>query len=146
MMTNYKILSIKVWVVLFFTLLNGCAIRYVADYDAGIKEEIVQIAKKVDMFWGELLDTEKGNRQYSRFKVKYNEIETDMRGLVMKNEIRALNEESTKQAKIALDLWVEDRALHKKQDDFSDFEAKQHRKQFNRVFTAMATGEDIKGQ
>ena len=60
------------------------------------------------------------------------------------SEIRALNKESTKQANIALSLWVEDRQIHKKEDSFSNSEAQRHRKQFHRVFTAMASGEDIK--
>ncbi|MDH3973139.1 MAG: hypothetical protein OEV42_02560 [Deltaproteobacteria bacterium] len=146
MKTGYKILSINVLAALFLVLLNGCTVKYVAEYDAGIKEEIVEIAKKVDIFWGELLDRDGDDRKYSSFKSAYNEIEADIRGLVMKNEIRPLNKASTKQVRIALDLWVEDRELHKKKDGFSDFQAKRHRKQFNRVFTAMAIGEDLKKQ
>lgn len=141
------ILQYKLSIVFLITILlsaNGCAVRYVADYDASIKEEIVQVAKKVDLFWGDLLDTPTVDRRYDKFKEQYNQIETDIRGLVMKNEIRALNKESTKQANIALELWIEDRSIHKDKDSFSDFEAKRHRKQFNRVFTAMAKGEEAK--
>lgn len=133
-------------ILLIITLLSlyGCAVKYVADYDASIKDEIIQVAKKVDLFWGALLDTKSTDRKYDKYKDQYNEVETDIRGLVMKNEIRALNKESTKQANIALELWVEDRSIHKKDDSFSDFEAKAHRKQFNRVFIAMAKGEEAK--
>jgi hypothetical protein len=123
---------------------SGCAVRYIADYDASIKDEIIQVAKDVDRFWGSLLDVQASDRKYERYKEQYNEIEADIRSLVMKNEIRALNRESIKQANIALELWMEDRSLHKKNDGFSDFEAKRHRKQFNRVFTAMAKGEEGK--
>jgi hypothetical protein len=123
---------------------TGCTVKYVADYDANIKDEIIQISKKIDLFWGDLLDTPVGDRKYIKFKDKYNEIESDLRGLVTQNEIRALNRESTKQAENALDLWVQDRDLHKKNDSFTDFEAKQHRKQYNRVFIAMAKGEEAK--
>lgn len=123
---------------------TGCSVHYIADYDASMKDEIVQVAKKVDLFWGSLLDTDINDRKYDKFKNEYNLIETDIRGLVMKNEIRTLNNESTKQANIALDLWIEDKSIHKDNDAFSDFEAKRHRKQFNRVFTAMAKGEEAK--
>ena len=122
----------------------GCAVNFVAEYNAAIQEEIIQTARKVDLFWGELMDTNIGDRQYDNFKDKYNEIETDIRVLLMKNEIRALNEESTKQAKIALDLWMEDRKLHKTNNTFSDFEAQRHRTQYTRIFTAMAKGEEAK--
>ena len=137
-----RLLFVVVIVALFAS--SGCAVRYVADYDASIKEEIFQVAKKVDIFWGVLLDTDKAERPYDKFKEQYNQIEADLRVLVMKNEIRALNKESTKQANIALSLWVEDRQIHKKEDSFSNSEAQRHRKQFHRVFTAMASGEDIK--
>lgn len=129
---------------LVFLVSTGCTVKYVAEYDAAIKEEIVQVSKKVDLFWGELLDTPINERKYAKFKDKYNEIEADIRGLVMRNEIRPLNKESTKQAKIALDLWIEDRELHRKNDGFTDFEARQHRTQFTRVFTAIAKGEEVK--
>ncbi len=135
----------SIFLLLIFALLtSGCAVKYVADYDASIKEEIVQVAKKVDLFWGELIDTKVSERSYDKFKAKYNDIEVDIRALVMKNEIRALNKLSTKQANIALDLWIEDKELHKKDKTFSNFEAKRHRKQFVRVFTAMAKGEEAK--
>lgn len=130
--------------ILIFATNLGCTVRYVAEYDATIKGEIVQVAKKVDLFWGQLLDTPIGEREYGKFKNKYNEIETDIRGLLMKNKIRPLNKESTKQSENALKLWLEDKAIHKDKDGFSDFEAKRHRKQFVRVFIAMAKGEEVK--
>lgn len=136
--------SITFFILTILLTINGCAVRYVADYDAAIKDEIIQIAKKVDLFWGALLDTEPDKRKYAAFKDQYNAIESDMRGLVMKNDIRELNDASTKQAVITLDLWSEDRSMHKKNDNFSNFIAKRHRKQFNRIFIAMAKGEDIK--
>lgn len=122
----------------------GCSWFAVADYDESIKNEIVRVAKTVDLFWGALLDTDSAHRPYDKFKDQYNQIEADIRGLVMKNEIRPLNRESTKQAEIALDLWVEDRAIHKEKNGFTDFQAKRHRTQYNRIFTAMAKGEEAK--
>ena len=136
--------SLTLFILLLISAVTGCTVQYVADYDASIKEEIVQTAKKVDKFWGNLLDQEEANRPYETFKDQYNEIETDIRGLVMKNEIRALNKESTKQAKNILELWVQDRGLHKKNDGFSNFEANRHRTQYSRMFTAMAKGEEVK--
>jgi hypothetical protein len=130
--------------LLIIVLLSGCTARYVAEYDASVKEEIIQVAKKVDLFWGNLLDTPVSDRKYATFKNSYNEIETDIRGLLMKNEIRPLNKVSTQQVKILLDLWVEDKELHKTNNGFSDFEAKRHRTQFVRVFTAIAKGEEAK--
>ena len=140
----FRRFSTTLFTLIILLTINGCAVRYVADYDAAIKDEIIQIAKKVDIFWGALLDTKPDKRKYAAFKDQYNTIEGDMRSLVMKNNIRELNDASTKQAVIALDLWSEDRSIHKKNDSFSDFVAKRHRKQFNRIFIAMAKGEEAK--
>ncbi|TQV77241.1 hypothetical protein FLL45_04655 [Aliikangiella marina] len=125
-------------------LISGCTVKYVAEYDAEIKNEIIQVAKKVDLFWGDLLDTDVDKRQYDKFKTNYNEIESDIRSLVLKNEIRPLNEESTEQAKIALKLWTDDREKHKSDDGFSNGRAKLHQRQLSRVFAAMAKGEAVK--
>jgi len=141
------LVNVRLALLIFITAslsFSGCTVHYVADYDASIKEEILQVAKNVDLFWGALIDSDTSKREYEKFKVQYNQIETDIRGLVMINEIRDLNTESTKQANIALDLWVKDRKFHKQNNTFSDFEAKRHRKQFTRIFTAMAKGEEAK--
>ncbi len=144
MICNHKSRLLIFLLIINLFFMAGCTVKYVADYDAAIKGEIVQVAKKVDLFWGNLLDTKVEERKYEHYKDKYNEIETDIRGLVMKNEIRPLNKESTKQAKILLGLWMQDKKIHKESDTFTDFEAKQHRRQHVRVFTAMAKGEEIK--
>lgn len=125
-------------------MLSACTVKLVSDYDASIKEETLEIAKKVDLFWGKLLDTEMDERKYASFKDQYNEIETDIRGLLMKNKIREQNEISTKQIENLLELWIEDKKIHKQNDTFSDFEAESHREQFVRVFTAIAKGEEAK--
>lgn len=122
----------------------GCTVRYVADYDAEVKAEILRIAREVDLFWGRLLDTPSGERQYANFQADYNRIESDLRNLVMRNEIRPLNRLSTEQSQIALDLWIGDKSSHKENDTISDFIARRHRQQFVRVFVAMAKGEMAK--
>jgi hypothetical protein len=62
----------------------------------------------------------------------------------MRNEIRALNKESTKQTQNALDLWLGDKNNHKKLNTVDDVTIKLHRRQFSRVFVAMAKGEEAK--
>ncbi|QWA11884.1 hypothetical protein GTU79_03580 [Sodalis ligni] len=93
---------------------------------------------------GNMLDTPPNERQYVEFKDRYNAIETDLRELVMKNEIRPLNEQSTAQSKIALTLWEGDQKKHRINDGFSDYLAEAHREQYLKIFTAMAKGEAIK--
>ena len=143
-MNRVKIKYMLLPLIVTLSLFTGCTVKYVAEYDASAKEEVIQIAKKVDLFWGNLLDTPTDARQYAVFKDQYNVIETDIRGMQIKNEIREMNEISTNQIKILLELWVEDRETHKADDTFTDFIAKRHRTQFVRVFTAIAKGEAAK--
>jgi len=62
----------------------------------------------------------------------------------MQNQIRPLNEESTRQVQIVLKLWIDDRTSHKKNDSISDIIATLHRSQYNRLFIAIARGEEAK--
>ena len=130
--------------LVFLASMIGCTVRYAAEYDASIKEEIIRIAKQVDLFYGRLLETPSGERQYKNYKDDYLKIEADLRALELRNEIRTFNKESTAQTKIALDLWLEDRESHKKDNTVDDATLKLHRKQFARVFVAMAKGEEAK--
>lgn len=143
-MKNLNINRIIFAAFLTIGMLSGCTVKLVSEYDASIKDETLRIAKKVDLFWGNLLDTDMAERQYDSFKDQYNDIETDIRGLLMKSEIREQNEASTKQISNLLELWIEDKKIHKESDTFSNFEAIRHRKQFVRVFTAIAKAEEAK--
>jgi len=130
--------------VAFAFALTGCTVQLVADHDQQTEDEIIRLAREVDLFWGELLDTPEEERPYEAFRDDYNRLESDLRALVLQNEIRPLNAASTEQARTALELWREDRALHRAEDGFSDFLARRHRRQFERVFRAMALGEAVK--
>ncbi len=103
-----------------------------------------QFSKEIDRFYGELLYTKEDERNYDRFKEQYLAIEVDLRGLLTKNKIRPLNDESTKQTEIALELWLDDKKQHKENDKVSDFIINRHREQFQRIFIAMAKGEEAK--
>lgn len=145
MLQQFRLIPFVLGLLMLALAASGCTIRYVADYDAAAKAEILRVAKEVDLFWGRLLDTPEDKRQYTNFKDDYNRIESDLRNLVMRNEIRPLNKLSTKQSQIALDLWLDDKTTHKQKDTISDFIVKRHRQQFVRVFVAMARGEMAKG-
>jgi hypothetical protein len=143
---NYN--STRIWLAVLLLILTvvatGCTVRYVAEYDASIKDEIVRIAKEVDLFYGQLLEAPPNQRQYDKYKDTYLKIEADLRALKMQNEIREFNKESTKQTQNALDLWIEDKQNHRKNNTVDDATIKLHRRQFTRVFVAMAKGEIVK--
>lgn len=130
--------------VLIVYTISGCRVQYVADYDDNIRNDIISIAEEIDMFYTLLLETPEADRTYESFKEDYLDIEVSLRSLLMKNKIRPLNEESTRQTELALELWLEDKETHKEDDTVSDFIINQHRSQFQRIFIAMAIGESVK--
>lgn len=127
-----------------FILISGCRVQFVADYDENIHNEIIRISEEIDMFYTILLENPVSERTYEDFKDTYLVIEVDLRSLILQNKVRPLNEESTRQAEIALELWLDDKEQHKENNSISDFIISQHRKQFQRIFIAMAIGESAK--
>jgi hypothetical protein len=123
---------------------NGCAIKLVPDYDGVTFEEIIKVGKKVDRFYGDVLETKSTDRPYQKFSERYVEIETDIRSLVTRNRARALNEESTQISEIILKLWVKYKDNHKLKDTYSDGNAKLDRNRFIRLFSSAASAEVAK--
>lgn len=136
----------NIYFLIFITtiLYSGCRVQYVSDYDENIKNEIIRINKEVDRIYSIMLETPLEKRSYENFKNLYISTEIDLRTLLTMNKIRPLNEESIKQTEIAIELWIDDKEKHKENDTVSDFIIKQHRNQFQRIFIAMAIGEQVK--
>ena len=83
----------------FLLLICSCSVKLVATYDEDTEKLIFNTAKLVDTFYGELLETKESGRNYEKFSKKYREIETEINMLILRNEVRSLNEESTKISK-----------------------------------------------
>ncbi len=125
-------------------MLSSCSVKYVAEYDEGTFREIINVSKKVDVFFLTILETPVDHRNYNRFRDSYIIIEADLNSLFMRNEIREFNEETLKQIKETIKLWQDDKAKHKKKNTVKNFIAKKHKEQFHRVFIAMAKAEMAK--
>lgn len=120
----------------------GCpTVQFVADYDAATFEEILKVGKKVDRFYGDLLEMAENQRRYSNYSERYVEIETDIRSLWMRNQARPLNDESTRISKIILDFWIKYKAEHRAENKYGTGEAKLDRDRFSRLFAAAANAE-----
>jgi hypothetical protein len=123
---------------------GGCPIKLVADYDATAFEEIIKTGKKVDRFFGDLLETPASERQYRKYSASYVEIETDLRSLYTRNRVRALNTESSEISDIILKLWVKYKTNHASNNDYPDTRAKLDRARFTRLFISAADAEIAK--
>lgn len=134
------------WIGLLIVLmgLGNCTFRVVADYDPETVNGLFDLSQKVDLFYSLLLETDKDQRQYEKFKRSYVEIETSFRRLLLKNRLRPFNKETENQISIAMRLWEDDKQKHKEKDGVSDFIAKRHRAQYGEVFYQIIKGEQAK--
>ncbi len=146
--TTVRITRLRSCSILFLLLLflihTGCTVQYVAAFDENVRDQIYELAEKVDKFWGTMLEMPEDKREYIVFRDEYVEIEANLRSLLLKNNSRPGNEESAEQSRILLELWIEDKEIHREQNSFNDFLANRHRRQFTEVFTAMARAEEEK--
>lgn len=130
-------------VLIVLIAVSGCAIKLVADYDSTTFEEILNVGKKVDRFYGDLLEVPE-KRPYQTFADKYVEIETDLRSLYTRNQARALNQESTRISEIMLQHWVAHKKRHKTDNNYPTAIAELERERFTRLFIAAADAEKAK--
>jgi hypothetical protein len=123
---------------------SGCTIKLVADYDSAAFEEILATGKKVDKFYGTLLESKPGDRKYAAFSDQYVALEADIRGMVTRNQARSLNSESTEISGLILKLFIKYKDLHKKNDNYSDGTAILDRNRLARMFASAASAEEAK--
>src|ERR1041384_1190618 len=91
--------------LIFVFMVAGCSVKLIADYDSATLEQILSTGKKVDLFYGKLLETPEKERSYSKYSNQYVEIEVDVRDIVSRNKARELNKESTRISEIILKQW-----------------------------------------
>ena len=147
MFTSVRAMRSGLWLGLIWAVLlgtNGCVVKFVADYDAVTFEEILRVGKKVDRFYGDLLETAEAERKYTKYSDKYVEIETDIRSLITRNKARAINRESTEIAEIILKLWSKYKESHQRKDAYMNGAAKLDRGRFVRLFNSAAAAEEAK--
>ena len=131
--------------IFFGTLaLYGCSIKLVADYDVKTFEEILNVGKEVDKFYGTLLEMDENDRKYQKFSEKYVDIETELRSLNIRNKSRPLNDESIKISQSILGLWIKYKEKHKSKNKYSNGNAKLDRNRFERLFISAASAEAAK--
>jgi hypothetical protein len=118
----------------------GC-LQLIAPYDDQTVRDIFAAARAVDQFYGELLEAPAGKRQYALFSERYVQIESDLRALVLRNEVRPLNEESTEIAGNILTLWRRKKERHKLADTYLPGAAALDRDRFADMFKYAAMAE-----
>ncbi len=130
--------------LLFIIICSGCSVKLVSDYDQTTADELIRIAKKVDMFYGNLSELSESEREYRKFSKDYIDIESDIRSLVIRNKMRPLNEESIKISETILGEFMKYRKKHKDENLYKNTLITLHRNRLLRLFTAMSVAEQAK--
>lgn len=133
-----------VWLMGLLMVLNGCSTTLVAPYDPQIRMLLVRSSVEIEEFWLQMQQTPVAERQFSHFSQYYQKIDIDLKVLLKLNQMRANNEDSTKQVENLLALWQQDIDKHKQKDSFKDFLLKRRVKEYQRMFSAMLVAENAK--
>ena len=138
--------SIKI-LALASVFLSACTVKWVADYDADLAASVQQVAKTTDAFYLNMLESSSrsdSTRNYSYFAPGYATIEAELNSIRLQNQIKALNEHSTRISEIAIEMWVDYKTEHKTDGTISDGIIKLNRVYMQDVYRAMLIAEEGK--
>ena len=144
---QYRFIQITGYAVLMLALLllSGCAdVKLVADYDKEVLADTFALAKRVDLFWANYLGATGEGRRYPAVKEEMIGIEVELNGLLLKNEARDKNKQTTMQVKNVIDIWARSSGLIKSQGSVSNSSATAYRRQMADAFKYIVTGEEAK--
>lgn len=114
----------KVPVFLFFLfMLTSCKVMLVPEYNAQLEDQIANAAKATDKLYIDILDTPGGERKYDTFKERYNEIESEINSIQLKNEGRPKNGDFLVIIKNLKDAFAEAKKYHRDHSTLSNGEA-----------------------
>lgn len=125
-------------------LIASCAVKLVSDYDTKTADKIIELSKRIDLFYLNLKEIQPEERFFQNVAEEYKFVEIELRSLVLMNKIRPLNKESTQIAQQILDFWIEYKEKHKENNTYKNSLLNIHQKRFSRLFIAMAVAEEAK--
>jgi hypothetical protein len=109
-------------VISFFIF--SCRVTLVPEYSAQLEEQVSKTAKATDKLYIDMLDVPLRSRTYESFKDRYNEIESEINSIKLKNEARPKNADFLVINKNLKDAFEEAKKYHKENSTLSDGEAK----------------------
>ncbi|HKJ81038.1 MAG TPA: hypothetical protein VJ954_03365 [Ignavibacteriaceae bacterium] len=143
-MISSKSLLLAFFLSILLIVNNGCHVQLVAQYDPAAVNEIIQVYKEIDNFYGDLLNTPPDQRTFQNFRSKVYKIESDISVMYLLNCARPLNTESSKISKNILESWKNHEAEFKKQNSYSDATIIFDRSTFLNNFASMLKAEQAK--
>ncbi len=107
-------------VLLFFS----CRVTLVPEYNAQLEEQIAKAAKANDKLYIDMMDLTESARNYEKFSERYNEIESEINSIMLKNEARPKNADFLVINKNLKEAFEEAKAYHKESGTLKNGEIK----------------------
>ena len=114
--------KIPAFLLLLF-MFTSCKVMLVPEYNAQLEDQITNAAKATDKLYLDMLDVQENDRTYNTFKERYNEIESEINSIQLKNEGRPKNADFLVIIKNLKDAFAEAKKYHKDHKTLSDGEA-----------------------
>jgi len=105
-------------------LVVSCRVALVPEYSAQLEEQISNAAKATDRLYLDMLDVPLATRTYENFKDRYNEIESEINSIKLKNEARLKNADFIIINKNLKSAFDEAKTYHKDHTTLSNGEIK----------------------
>jgi|SRR5690348_1340003 len=109
--------------LLAMLLFSSCRVMLVPQYSEELDNEIATTAKATDKLYLDMLDVAANERLYETFKDRYNDIESEINSIQLKNEARPKNGDFLVIIKNLKDAFAEAKKYHKDHQVLSDGEA-----------------------
>ena len=119
-------------------------VQLIPNRDEAVITQTLQIAKSIDSFYLNLMNTDSSDLAYANFSDSYQAIELELRSLWLQSEAKPLNSESARISKTVLDLWVKYKEQHRKNNTYNLHLAPIHRDRFHELFVAFLNAEKAK--
>lgn len=111
-------------ILLLITFLLSCRVTLVPEYSEQLEAQIAKTAKATDKLYIDMLDVPLNNRTYENFKDRYNDIESEINSIRLKNEARPKNADFLVINKNLKEAFDEAKKYHKDNTTLADGEAK----------------------
>jgi len=123
---------------------SSCRVQLLPSHDFALQEEITTLAKTVDRFYLQMLESDSTGRSFSANVSEYIHIETELRSILNKNRIKPLNQNAVEINEITLKTWIKEKEKHRTAQILSPGLIKLNSMTFQDFFYAMLVAEEAK--
>lgn len=126
---------------LMVIFLTACRVTLVPEYNARLEDEIARAAKANDKLYIDMLDAASERRSYDAYKEKYNDIESDINSIQLRNEARNRNEDFLKIIRNLKEGFSEAKNYHKERNLLKDGEIKAYQSTLSALWKPLYIAE-----